>query len=63
MRPHIFRQSRKALKLTQAELAAALGICTRQVGRYEAGRAVVPARTVLALEALTARRPKRRRSA
>jgi transcriptional regulator with XRE-family HTH domain len=55
MRPHIFRQHRRDLGLTQDEFADALGLSKRQVGRYEAGRAPIPPRTVLAVEALVAK--------
>ena len=65
MRAHVFREQRKALKLTQEELADALDLSKRQIGRYESGRATVPARTALAFEALIDKHaaPKRRKRA
>jgi transcriptional regulator with XRE-family HTH domain len=52
MRPHIFRQHRRAMKLTQDELGTKLGISARSIKRYEAGRIEIPQRTIIALEAL-----------
>lgn len=49
------RQTRRELGVTQAELAALLGLNQSTISRLERGALEVDARTALALEALTVR--------
>lgn len=49
------KQTRTALGVTQAELAALLGLNQSTISRLERGALEVDARTALALEALKAR--------
>jgi transcriptional regulator with XRE-family HTH domain len=53
MTPARFRELRKSLCLTQAELAARLDRSTRQVHDYERGGYPIPRSIALALLALT----------
>ena len=55
MRAREFKAARQRLGLSQAKLAAALGMDWLQIMRYEHGRAVVPKVVALALEALERR--------
>lgn len=48
---------RKALGLSQAELAEKLGLHQSTISRFERGELALDARTMLALEALSARAP------
>lgn len=50
-----FKAIRLDLGLTQAELAAKLGLHQTTISRFETGDLLVDGRTRLALEALTAR--------
>lgn len=52
------RNTRKALGLTQAQLADALGIDQAEVSRFETGRRSIDTRTALAVEALALRMSK-----
>jgi transcriptional regulator with XRE-family HTH domain len=63
MRAREFKQARLRLGLSQARLAAALGMGWLQIMRYEHGRAKVPRVVALALEALERRAAKPRKSA
>lgn len=49
------KQTRRTLGVTQAELAALLGLNQSTISRLERGALEVDARTALALEALAAR--------
>lgn len=49
------RQTRKALGLTQAQLAEKLGVDHSTVSRFESGEIPLSERTLLAMEALVAR--------
>ncbi len=49
------KQTRRALGVTQAELATLLGLNQSTISRLESGALEVDARTALALEALVAR--------
>jgi transcriptional regulator with XRE-family HTH domain len=49
------KQTRRTLGVTQAELAALLGLNQSTISRLERGSLEVDARTALALEALSAR--------
>jgi len=49
------RKTRKALGLTQAELAAKLGVDGSTVSRLETGELIPNERTLLAMEAIVAR--------
>lgn len=49
------KQTRRELGVTQAELAAMLGLNQSTISRLERGALEVDARTALALEALTVR--------
>ena len=49
--PSNFRKFRKAVALTQAGLAAELGVTQQQVDHMEAGRHPVTPRTIMQLEA------------
>lgn len=51
------RSQRKALKLTQQELADELGVNISTIWRYEDGRLAVPKPVRLAISALTAPTP------
>ena len=53
--PNLIETTRKIIGLSQAELAAALGITQSTVSRLEAGELPTSERTKLALEALLAR--------
>lgn len=50
MTPAELRTTRKRLGLTQAEIAASLGLCTRTIIRYEMGQAAIPRQFELALQ-------------
>lgn len=55
MRAIDFKRIRtKVLKMTQAELAKAMGMSKRQIGNYEAARTAVPDRSAAAINALVA---------
>lgn len=51
-----FRERRKALGMTQAQLAAALGVHAVTVSKWERGVLVIPVSIALALDALAAQR-------
>jgi transcriptional regulator with XRE-family HTH domain len=58
MKGEVFRQRRKALNMTQVELAQALGVSSNTVARYERNEIRIPepvARLIMLL------RPKRKR--
>jgi DNA-binding XRE family transcriptional regulator len=55
--PADLRAIRKRLGLTQAELAAALGVSRKTVCEREAGKVPITRETELAMEALINRRP------
>ncbi len=51
MKPERFKQIRKALNLTQAQMAERIGIKnTRTIRRYEAGDAPIPERVRMILK-------------
>lgn len=53
MTPAEFRALRRRLGLTQAQLAAALGMSRDQILRYEAGRAPIPRVVELAVRQIS----------
>jgi transcriptional regulator with XRE-family HTH domain len=55
MEKSILKQRRERLGLTQAELAAHLGVASNTVSRYETGSLPIPAHMDLVLEALEKR--------
>ena len=63
MRAREFKAARQRLGLSQAKLAAALGMGWLQIMRYEHGRAEVPKVVALAVEALERREAEARKSA
>lgn len=65
MKPGAFKAARQALGLTQAELAAKLGLSDgRTVRRYEAGETPVPlpTATLLTIWAITAPRARKKKA-
>jgi DNA-binding XRE family transcriptional regulator len=63
MRARELKQARARLKMSQPELAEALGIHRTAVGRYEVGMLPVPKLVALAVEALERRAAEARKSA
>ena len=55
MKPSEFTAARRALEMTQEELAKAWGVSTQNIRNKEAGRNPIFPRDALALEALKAR--------
>jgi DNA-binding transcriptional regulator YiaG len=56
MQPEEFRQMRRQLGYTQAELAAALGTTQAAISRYEAGRRRIPQPVARLLDVIVAMR-------
>ena len=56
MTPHTLRAKREALELTQAQLAAALGLTKTSVYRMETGRQTITAQTANMIALLVYRR-------
>ena len=56
--PHQLRSARDRLGLTQAALAAKLGVSANTVARWERGEQPMPAMLILALFALRKKRKK-----
>jgi len=52
------REKRKALEMTQAQLAKALGVNIMTVSRWERGLMSIPSHLSLALEAIEAKQKK-----
>jgi DNA-binding transcriptional regulator YiaG len=59
MKPEEFKRIRKRMRLTQAELARALGVSRAAVSRWESGERSIDSVLVLALEHLAERGPVR----
>ena len=53
------REKRKALEMTQAQLAKALGVNIMTVSRWERGLRTIPPHLPLALEAIEAKQKKK----
>ena len=53
------REKRKALEMTQAQLAKALGVNVMTVSRWERGLRSIPSHLPLALEAIEAKQKKK----
>jgi transcriptional regulator with XRE-family HTH domain len=50
MTPAELRSTRQRLGLTQAELAAVLGVTVKTIGRFERGTSAIPVRYELAVQ-------------
>ena len=51
IKPARFRERRRALEMSQGEMAESLGVSRRQIQRYEHGRSDIPLTVGLALSA------------
>lgn len=56
MTPTAFLARRKALGMTQAQLATALGVHQMTISKWERGKTRIPGHVALALDALAAQR-------